>query len=143
VTRRERLGIAVAAGLVSGLVVLGVGGRVVMRIVAYTTPEPERLTLGGTLGVVALGAAWGAVTAPVMHLLQGPAAGDHRWLGPGFGAIVLAPAILVLLLGLVSGARFVAPGEFIVASAVLFPALFLAHGAAAVWLAGRWTAQRR
>ena len=75
---RARTATAIAAGLVSGLVVLGAGGRVVMRIVAYTTPEADKLTLGGTLEVVATGAAWGALTGPMMLLLHGPVARGRR-----------------------------------------------------------------
>ena len=137
-TRRSRFAIAAAAGFVSGVAVLGIGGRIMMRAVAYTTPEPERLTLGGTLEVLAVGAAWGVITAPLILLLQRPAMRGRRWLGPSFGVVVLAPLILVLLVASAAGGRIVAPGAFIVASAVLFPSLFLVHGAAAMWLARRW-----
>jgi hypothetical protein len=55
-----------------------------------------------------------------------------------FGVLVLAMAILVLLSGFASGERVVAPHALFVSSALLFPAVFLTHGATAVWLASRW-----
>jgi hypothetical protein len=131
-----------AAGLLGGLVVLGVGGRIAMRIVAYTTPEPERFTLTGTLTVLGVGAAWGALTAPLL-LLARPSLRDRQWLGPAFGAVVLGLALVLPGLALLSGGRLVAPAAFIVASAILFPALFLLHGTLVVWLARRWEPDAR
>ena len=142
-TRRQHLGIAIAAGLVSGCLVLGIGGRIAMRIVGYTTSEPERFTLAGTLQVIGIGTGWGAITAPILLLLQGSPIKDSRWLGPGFGGIVLSPAILALLVMLGFGGRIVAPGAFIVASAVLFSVVFLAHGVTAMCLARRWERRAR
>lgn len=140
-TRTEHLAIAVTAGTLAGLAVLGVGGRIAMRIVAYTTPEPQRFTLAGTLRVIGVGTGWGAITAPILIPLQTSALRNRRWLGLVFGAIALGFASLPLLVTLAFGGRLVAPVAFIVASAGLFSGLFLAHGAAVVWLVRHW-AQR-
>lgn len=51
-----------------GLFVLGVGGRIVMRMIALRTGAVPSFTLGGTLSIVAMGAAAGALGA-LLHLL--------------------------------------------------------------------------
>lgn len=52
-----------------GLVILGIGGRVLMRVVAEIQGQPPILTLGGTLTVVFYGAVSGAFTGLVYYLL--------------------------------------------------------------------------
>ncbi len=110
-----------------------------MRLVGTATPEPARFTLSGTLLVLAVGAGWGGVTALLLPLLAGPTLRDRWWLGPAFGAAVLVLAALALLVAISGEGRLVAPAGFIVASSVLFPALFLGHGAATLWLTRRWS----
>jgi hypothetical protein len=56
----------IGAGL--GLVVLGVGGRVVMRGVAMATDAPSAWSVGGTVTVLAAGAAAGAAGA-LLHAI--------------------------------------------------------------------------
>lgn len=54
------------AGALVGLVVLGVGGRVAMAFVqAASNTTPPRFTLGGTVTVIALGAASGFAGAAI------------------------------------------------------------------------------
>lgn len=99
-TRSQHLAIAVGAGALAGLLILGVGGRLAMRIVAYTTPGPERYTLAGTLQVIGVGTAWGALTAPVLSFLQRSNLRNRPWLGLLFGAIALSLAALLLVITL-------------------------------------------
>jgi hypothetical protein len=49
-----------------GLIVLGVGGRVVMRMIAESTGAAPAFTLGGTFTVVMLGALSGAAGALIL-----------------------------------------------------------------------------
>jgi hypothetical protein len=70
-SRGHRVVIAAVAGLVAGTLVLGVGGRLAMRAIAYTEPAPPRFTGLGTLQVLGAGAAWGAVTGPALLVLDG------------------------------------------------------------------------
>jgi hypothetical protein len=130
------------AGLISGFVVLGIGGRIAMRALAYLTPESPRATLYGTLGILLAGAAWGAVTAPGLLLLERVWAAGDRLLSVAFGlgVFLLATSLFVPLSGF--DGRIVAPQSFIVASVVVFPALFLAHGVIVVRLRARWSASR-
>ena len=76
------LGGAVAAGLGAGILVAGAGGRLVMRLLAVTSPDAEgslteadqivgEITLGGTLGfVVFTGIAVGMLSAVLCALLR-------------------------------------------------------------------------
>jgi len=141
VTRKDRLWLVGRAGFVSGLIVLGVGGRVAMRVLAFLTLEESNVTLFGTLGIIAAGAAWGFLTAPGLLLLG--TEGDPKRsgsVGVLFGLFVLVPA--TLLFGAFSGFEgpIVAPRSFIVASSVVFPALFVVHGLLVVRLEARWSA---
>lgn len=116
------------AGFVAGLVVLGIGGRLLMRGLAYVTPEAPRFTLAGTLQVIGAGAVWGAVTAPLLRIPAGSLSVRPRVAGALHGVIVLVLAVLLFLAVTGGGGRIVAPVSFVVLSAVLFPLLFIVHG---------------
>lgn len=76
------LGYDVAIGTGIGLIVLGVGGRVAMRLIALASGTPPGWTLGGTSTVVFLGAvsgAGGALLLAVSHAAAG-------WIARGAGA---------------------------------------------------------
>ncbi len=141
--RGHRVAIAALAGLVAGTLVLGVGGRLAMRAVAYTEPAPPRFTWLGTLQVLGAGAAWGTVTGPVLLVFDGLRARRHWAAGPVFGAVVLGLAALVVGAVLGFGGRIVAPPAFIILSAVVFLALFLAHGVMVDLLVSRWQRSQR
>jgi len=134
---KRQVASTIGAGLASGLLILGVGGRIAMRVVAYTASDPLRFTLGGTLQVVALGAAWGGLTGPILLLLARLPRSRRRWTGPLFGTIVLGLAVLIVGTVLGFEGRIVAPPAFIALSAVLFPLLFVLHGITTAWLTAR------
>jgi hypothetical protein len=75
-----RLAKKIAAGLLCGLIVgaviLGVGGRIVMSVIALMGHVTPTWSLGGTLNVIAFGAIVGAVSglayAAVRQYLPGP-----------------------------------------------------------------------
>ncbi|MHC4710631.1 MAG: hypothetical protein ACYTA3_09445 [Planctomycetota bacterium] len=137
-SRAHRVAIAAAAGLVAGTVVLGVGGRLLMRAVAYTDPAPARFTWLGTLGVLGAGAAWGTVTGPVLLLFDMLRAGWQWARGIVFGTVVLGLAALAVGSIVGFGGPILAPPAFIILSAVAFPLLFLAHGVLVDVLVRRW-----
>lgn len=128
----------VLAGLVAGFLVLGVGGRIAMRLTAFTAPEPPQLTVAGTAQVLLAGAAWGAVTAPLLLLMDGLRPRLRWGVGLIFGVLVLVLAGLAVGLVLGMSGRIVAPPAFIVLSAVLFPGLFVLHGVGTDWLLHWW-----
>jgi hypothetical protein len=138
VSRTRLVAVAAVAGLLAGALVLGIGGRLAMRAVAYADPAPTRFTWIGTLQVLGAGAAWGAVTGPVLLVFDGLRARLRWTTGLVFGAVVMVLAVLGV--GLVAGfaGRIVAPPVFILLTAVVFPMLFLAHGVLVDVLARRW-----
>ena len=88
------------AGLGAGLIAAGAGGRLVMRLLAITSPDAHgaiteaeatigEITLGGTLGfVVFVGLPAGAL-AGVLYALAGPVVRGGRAGGLALGAILL------------------------------------------------------
>lgn len=52
----RQIGVTLVAGVAGGLVVLGMGGRVLMALLTLTTEEPARFTVVGTLQVAGAGA---------------------------------------------------------------------------------------
>lgn len=137
-SRARRVALAALVGFLAGSVMLGLGGRLAMRAVAYTEPAPPRFTWLGTLQVVAAGAVWGGLTGPVLLAFDSVRA-RWRWItGLAFGAVVLGLAALVVALAVGRGGQVVAPPAFIILSAVLFPILFLVHGMVVDVLVTRW-----
>ncbi len=134
----ERISRICLAGLLAGFLVLGVGGRVAMRLAAYTTPEPPELTLAGTLQVILAGTIWGGVTAPLLLSLGGLRSAARWSVGPALGLLTLGLAVLAVASLAGFGGRIVAPPAFIVLSAALFPGLFVLHGIVVDRLATRW-----
>lgn len=135
------------AGLVVGVVVAGVGSRLVMRALAVAAPDARGLvtengnvvgeiTFGGTLAlVVFIGAAMGFFAGPIVFVVRRWLPAPLLWRGLALSAILLA-----VLGGQVLAAgnidfRLLEPAGLAVA---LFGLLFLAAGFALAWLADRW-----
>jgi hypothetical protein len=118
---------------VLGAVVLGVGGRVIMRIIALANGSAGGFSIAGSLEVVAAGALFGAVGGLLLVLL------DRARLHRG-RALVLAAA-LFLIIGLVSDAargaasRIAAPGRWAALGA--FAGLLLLYSTLLLWIARR------
>lgn len=102
-----------------GLVVLGIGGRIVMRVIAHRTGAAPSFTLGGTLSIVAVGAAAGALGA-LFHLLASAIA---RRVAGGSTAVRLLVFFALLALVTIRGLHGSPP-----ASAALFWPLVLVYG---------------
>ena len=129
------------SGAVSGLVVLGVGGRVLMRRLAYTLEEGPRFTAVGSLEVLALGLIWGGLTAPLLGVIRRQTTMPSGAAGLLHGATVLVFGIAAFLVVSGGGGGIVAPRLFIVLSAISFSLLFLIHGVVVELLAIRWSHQ--
>jgi hypothetical protein len=86
--------VLIGAGL--GALVLGGGGRVVMRLIAVLTDRPLLLSLGGTITIIATGAAAGAAGG-VLHAISRAVTARA-----GSGSTALRVAVFALLLGLVT-----------------------------------------
>ncbi len=116
------------AGFVSGLLVLGIGGRALMRLLAFATPEDPRFTWYGTLQIIVLGALWGLLTGPL--ILAAPSRLRESQLGAVvFSLVIFALAAIPFLLYSGFIGSLVAPTSFLWLGALSFPALFVAWGA--------------
>jgi hypothetical protein len=100
------LGVALAAGVAAGLIAAGAGGRLVMRLLALTSPDAEgslteaselvgEITAGGTAGFVLFTGVAAGLLSGVLYALVRPL------LPPGR----LGGAILGLLLLVLAGTR--------------------------------------
>ena len=137
----------VAAGVVVGLLVAGLGSRVVMRILALADADARGtftengnrvgdITVGGTLGLVGFVGIPSGVAAGLIVFL------GRRWLPsrPVWRGLALSLVLLALLGGTVLDAdnidfRLLEPAGLAVA---LFGALFFLAGYALAVLADRW-----
>lgn len=104
-----------------------------MRLLAFTTPEAPRFTWLGTVQILALGAAWGLLTGP---LILGAMArlGRSALVGPVFGLTVFVLAAIPFALYSGFGGRLVAPALFLWLGGLTFPVLFVLHGMAVAGL---------
>lgn len=134
---KQQILASVTAGLVSGLIILGVGGRVLMRLLAFTTPENPRFTWFGTVQIIVLGAAWGLLTGPLILVVRSRL-GRARLIALVFGLSVFVPAAVPFLLFSGFSGPIVAPASFLWFSAFTLPALFVLHGMAVHTLCCRW-----
>ena len=98
------LAVAVVAGLGAGVLVAGAGGRLVMRLLAVTSPDAAQgrvteakeivgeITIGGTIGFVVFTGLFFGLASALLYLLV------RRWLPAGrlgglaFGALLLVVA---------------------------------------------------
>ena len=141
--------IAAAAGVSSGLLMSGPGGRLAMRLLAATAgraaqgrvTEAEEvvgeITIGGSIGfVLFVGLASGLASA-VLYLLA------HRWLPRGrLGGLVFGALLLVVFAPGLDPLRKANPDFDVVGpgwlAVVVFIALGLAHGMVVAALAARY-----
>ncbi|UOQ88946.1 hypothetical protein MUN74_17015 [Agromyces endophyticus] len=134
-------------GTATGVLITGAGGRLVMRLLAATSPDATGgiteaqasvgdITLGGTISYLVIGALPAAFLSAALYLFVYPWLPRGRLGGPAFGAVLLvtlAPFVDPLRASNFDF-RFVGPGWL---SVVLFSALAVLHGAALAALAGR------
>jgi hypothetical protein len=117
---------AVGLGAVLGAIVLGGGGRVAMRVIAVNQGAPGAFSLGGTVTVVLLGVASGALGGAILMV--------SRWLFPARRWARVVLYWFALLLITLRGLRPLDP-----LPVELFVPLVVLCGAAlhAVWAAAR------
>ncbi len=140
--------IAVAAGIGSGLLVAGPGGRLAMRLLAATAGDRAQgrlteadevvgeITVGGTVGFVVFVALFFGGSSGAIYVLV------RRWLPRGrLGGVALGALLLVVVAPAVDPIRrdnpdfdVVGPGWL---SLLVFTALALLQGMAVVAVAGR------
>ncbi|HKH03670.1 MAG TPA: hypothetical protein VKA65_00800 [Acidimicrobiales bacterium] len=141
--------VAVVAGLGAGILVAGAGGRLLMRLLAVTSPEDAQgriteadevvgeITVGGTIGfLVFTGLFFGLITGAVYVLVR-------RWLPAGrLGGLAFGALLLVVAGTRIEPLRADNPDFDIVGPSwvalIAFSALVLAHGVLVAALAARY-----
>lgn len=68
--RWQYLAIAAAVGTITGALVLGIGARIAMRVLALTHGQVASFSFGGTLEIVAYGALLGAASGLAVCLAR-------------------------------------------------------------------------
>lgn len=137
----------IVIGTVTGILVTGAGGRLIMRLLAVTSPDATGrlteaqaivgdITLGGTVAYMIFGALPFAFASAALYLLVAPWLPRGRLGGPTYGVILLvtvAPFIDPLRPENIDFDK-VGPGWL---SVLVFAALAVLQGAALAALAGR------
>ena len=77
---RRNLVIGAILGAALGALILGLGGRIVMRILAVTIAREPTFSIGGSLEVIAYGAIVGLVSGGAFALAQAILP-ERRWVG--------------------------------------------------------------
>lgn len=126
-----------AIGLVAGIVVLGIGGRIVMRIIAWNAGLPPGFSLGGSLEVLVAGGWRGLVGGLAFAALRrfGPRNACAR--GVLLGALLFAFSFATLSASLRSLASEL---DAVALALALFGGLFALYAAAVELAARRWHA---
>lgn len=139
--------VAVVAGLGSGVLLAGAGGRLAMRLLAATAGDAAqgrlteaeetvgRITVGGTVGFVLFTGLFFGGASGVLYLIV------RRWLPPGrLGGVAFGGLLLVLLGTRLDPLRADNPDFGIVGpswlAVAVFSALVIAHGMLVAALAG-------
>ncbi len=133
----KSLRVGLWAGLVGGLV-LGLGGRIVMRVLALITGTGGGFSVGGTLEVVLTGLVIGLPAALLFSVVRGFIPGSGWWKGPAFGAALLLSLVLLPP----PAARSAAAGlGHLPLTVTLFGVLFVLYGLIVEAAIRRWTSE--
>jgi hypothetical protein len=155
------LTIAVGAGVASGLLIIGAGGRLAMRLLAVTADESAQgriteadqivgeITTDGTIGFILFFGILGGLATGILYVLVNKLLPSNPFKGIVFGAVLLVVAGTRIEPLRMNNPDFdiVGPGWV---SITVFVALGLSHGALLAALAGRyskrlppWSSQRK
>jgi len=139
-TLRIREGLLpLAAGTVAGLLVLGLGGRLLMAALVLLRGGRPGFTAGGSLRVVLVGTAYGALGGLLLLPLRRVVGGRRLLSGPLLGLVLLVVGWLTSPVGRATASG---PGRrevIVVALAVL---AFIAYGVTTDVLLGHWLARQ-
>ena len=126
----EKITVGLISGLIAGFAVLGIGGRIAMRLIAMAEGQPPKFTAGGTLAVLVVFSIIGMILSVPFATLQGCMRSSNLRKGATFGlllmlVIVWAMPLLPLLLAKdgADGLNFAS-----IITRTLFSALFLGYG---------------
>lgn len=138
-TIRRKAAIGVVSGITGG-VVLGIGGRAVMRVIALAAGLSPGFSLGGTVEVALTGLIIGVPAALAFVLLRRFFPRQTIVAGALFGAMLFAGLAVLPPPAARSAAASV---DRIGLTLAAFAPLFIFYGIAVAWLAGRMESRRR
>jgi hypothetical protein len=84
----KQAGVGLLSGLSAGLV-LGIGARFAMRVIALAAQRTTEFSLEGTLMIVLIGCILGLISGPGYVAARRYLPGGHTWSGPLYGVLVL------------------------------------------------------
>lgn len=87
-SRARNAAVPVLVGLAAGIVVLGIGGRIAMRVIALVTGQVPDFSLGGTLEVLVAGAWRGTLGGLIYLVLRRFFPPTGPWKGLGLGILL-------------------------------------------------------
>ncbi|MGI9551192.1 MAG: hypothetical protein ACR2MT_08340 [Aurantibacter sp.] len=91
----KRISTGLISGLVAGMLIIGMGGRLAMRIIALLGGQQGGFSWGGTLDVVAFGLITGAISGVIYGMIE-KYGFSTKLLNGGLYGILLFVALLVL-----------------------------------------------
>ncbi len=124
----------VVAALALGLA-LGVGARIVMRLIAHAAGLPGSFSWGGSIEVVLFALLISAPVALLFFAVRGRVRAEARWPGPATGAACFA--VLAAWPPPSARSALEAADDPPALAAALFLGLFLLFGAGLEWLWAR------
>jgi hypothetical protein len=127
--RGERIIAGSIAGLIAGFAVLGIGGRVSMRLIAMAEGQPLTLTVRGTLGVLVAFSIIGMILSVPFATLQGYMRSSNLRKGATFGLFLMLLIVWAMPLVPLIADGGMDPLNFAsIVARTLFSALFLVYG---------------
>ena len=117
--------IGLTTGLITGTVVLGIGGRVIMRLIALIGGLEGGYSWGGTIEVVAVGSIIGIISGAGIGLLRKVGSANGLVMGLVYGALTYLIVLVIPIDGKKAALGF--PDLRIVVY-LLFGGLFLLYG---------------
>jgi peptidoglycan/LPS O-acetylase OafA/YrhL len=137
-TRKAIVGLG--CGLAIGVIVLGIGGRVVMSMIALLAHQQPGWTPGGTLEVLAFAALIGLPSGLFFGAVGHYLPGNDMLKGSVFGALVFVVVVLIPMEA--KNAAFAFP-ELLPVTVTMFAALFVSYGMALALTIKQFSQSRR
>jgi hypothetical protein len=133
--RMREAPLPLAAGTVAGLLVLGIGGRLLMAALVLLMGGRPGFTAGGSLRVMLVGTAYGALGGLLLLPLR-RIVGERRLLsGPLLGLVLLVVGWLTSPVGRAAASG---PGRRVLIVVALAVLAFTGYGVATDVLLGHW-----
>ncbi|MEJ1222935.1 hypothetical protein [Sediminicola sp. 1XM1-17] len=131
----KQIFIGALVGLVSGALILGLGGRMVMRLIAILGDLQGGFSWDGSMEVIALGMLIGLISGTIFALVLQFGHKKRPWTGLVYGILVFGSILILPIGGKGAAAGF---PKLVYAIYLLFGFLFLLFGWTMATLFDRW-----